>query len=54
LLAVVIGLLISYWSWVDAQVRAVVVISSVLDASKPLAEIHASRKRVSLGTPRSS
>ena len=31
LLAVVIGLLISYWSWVDAQVRAVVVISSVLD-----------------------
>src|SRR5918996_4146375 len=32
LLAVVIGLLISCWSWVDAQVRAVVVISSVLDA----------------------
>jgi pimeloyl-ACP methyl ester carboxylesterase len=32
LLAVVIGLLISYWSWVDAQVRAVMVISSVLDA----------------------
>ena len=32
LLAVVIGLLISYWSWVDAQARAVVVISSVLDA----------------------
>src|SRR5918998_3161719 len=32
LLAVLIGLLISYWSWVDAQVRAVVVISSVLDA----------------------
>ena len=31
-LAVVIGLLISYWSWVDAQARAVVVISSVLDA----------------------
>jgi dienelactone hydrolase len=28
----VIGLLISYWSWVDAQARAVVVISSVLDA----------------------
>src|SRR5215211_7318342 len=32
LLAVVIGLSISYWSWVDAQARAVVVISSVLDA----------------------
>jgi pimeloyl-ACP methyl ester carboxylesterase len=32
LLAVLIGLLISYWSWVDAQVRGVVVISSVLDA----------------------
>jgi pimeloyl-ACP methyl ester carboxylesterase len=32
LLAVAIGLSISYWSWVDAQARAVVVISSVLDA----------------------
>src|SRR3712207_5194245 len=32
LLAVMIGLLVSYWSWVDAQARAVVVISSVLDA----------------------
>ena len=32
LLAVLIGLLVSYWSWVDAQARAVVVISSVLDA----------------------
>ena len=32
LLAVVIGLCISYWSWVDAQARAVMVISSVLDA----------------------
>src|SRR5215210_6917495 len=31
LLAVVIGLSISYWSWVDAQARALVVISSVLD-----------------------
>ena len=31
LLAVVIGSFISYWSWVDAQARAVVVISSVLD-----------------------
>jgi len=31
MLAVAIGLSISYWSWVDAQVRAVVVISSVLD-----------------------
>jgi pimeloyl-ACP methyl ester carboxylesterase len=30
-LAVVIGLSISYWSWIDAQARAVVVISSVLD-----------------------
>ena len=32
LLAVAIGLSISYWWWVDAQARAVVVISSVLDA----------------------
>jgi pimeloyl-ACP methyl ester carboxylesterase len=32
LLAVLIGLLVSYWSWVDAQARAVMVISSVLDA----------------------
>jgi pimeloyl-ACP methyl ester carboxylesterase len=32
MLAVVIGLLVSYWSWVDAQVRAAVVISSVLEA----------------------
>ena len=32
LLTVLIGLLVSYWSWVDAQARAVVVISSVLDA----------------------
>jgi pimeloyl-ACP methyl ester carboxylesterase len=31
-LAVLIGLLVSYWSWVDAQVRAAVVISSVLEA----------------------
>jgi pimeloyl-ACP methyl ester carboxylesterase len=32
LLAVLIGLLVSYWSWVDAQARSVVVISSVLNA----------------------
>jgi pimeloyl-ACP methyl ester carboxylesterase len=32
LLAVVIGLSVSYWSWVDAQARAVVVITSVLEA----------------------
>jgi dienelactone hydrolase len=32
LLAGLIGLTISFWSWVDAQARAVVVISSVLDA----------------------
>jgi pimeloyl-ACP methyl ester carboxylesterase len=32
MLAVLIGLLVSYWSWVDAQARAVMVISSVLDA----------------------
>ena len=32
LLVVVIGLSIYYWSWVDAQARAAVVISSVLDA----------------------
>ena len=31
LLAVVVGLSIIYWSWVDAQARAIVVISSVLD-----------------------
>lgn len=30
-LAVLVGLTISYWSWVDAQARAVVVISSFLD-----------------------
>jgi pimeloyl-ACP methyl ester carboxylesterase len=32
MLAVLIGMLVSYWSWVDAQVRAAVVISSVLEA----------------------
>lgn len=32
LLAVLVGLVAAYWSWVDAQARAVVVISSVLDA----------------------
>ena len=32
LLAVVFGLCIAYWSWVDAQARAIVVISSILDA----------------------
>jgi hypothetical protein len=32
LVAVLVGLTISFWSWVDAQARAVVVISSVLDA----------------------
>ena len=32
LLAAVLGLTLSFWSWVDAQARAVVVISSVLDA----------------------
>jgi pimeloyl-ACP methyl ester carboxylesterase len=32
LVAVLIGLLVSYWSWVDAQARSVVVISSVLNA----------------------
>jgi pimeloyl-ACP methyl ester carboxylesterase len=32
LLAAMIGLLIAYWSWVDAQARAVVVISSILEA----------------------
>jgi acetyl esterase/lipase len=32
LLALLVGLGVSYWSWVDAQARAVVVISSVLDA----------------------
>jgi pimeloyl-ACP methyl ester carboxylesterase len=31
LLAVLIGLTVSFWSWVDAQARAVVVITSVLD-----------------------
>jgi pimeloyl-ACP methyl ester carboxylesterase len=32
LLAVLLGLTVSFWSWVDAQARAVVVMSSVLDA----------------------
>ena len=32
LLAAVLGLTLTFWSWVDAQARAVVVISSVLDA----------------------
>ena len=32
LLALLVGLAVAYWSWVDAQARAVVVISSVLDA----------------------
>jgi pimeloyl-ACP methyl ester carboxylesterase len=32
MLAAVLGLTLSFWSWVDAQARAVVVISSVLDA----------------------
>jgi len=40
LLALAIGLSISYWSWVDAQARAVVVIFSVLDTPvlKPAVE----------------
>jgi pimeloyl-ACP methyl ester carboxylesterase len=40
LVAVLIGLLVSYWSWVDAQARSVVVISSVLNAPvlTPVAE----------------
>jgi hypothetical protein len=28
--AILVGLVIAYWSWVDAQARAVVVISTVL------------------------
>ena len=32
LLAVLAGILLVFWSWVDAQVRAVVVVSSVIDA----------------------
>ena len=31
LLAVLAGVTVSFWSWVDAQARAVVVISSVLE-----------------------
>jgi acetyl esterase/lipase len=31
-LAALVGLVVSFWSWVDAQARAAVVISSVLDA----------------------
>ncbi len=31
-IAALVGLVVSFWSWVDAQVRAAVVISSVLDA----------------------
>jgi pimeloyl-ACP methyl ester carboxylesterase len=49
LLAVVIGLLVSYWSWVDAQARAVVVISSFLDAPVLTPAVEAAG-----GDPRSS
>ena len=41
LLAVVVGLSISYWSWVDAQARALVVISSVLDTPVLTAAVEA-------------
>jgi hypothetical protein len=34
LVAIVVGLAITNWSWVDAQAQAVVVISSVLDAPR--------------------
>ncbi len=39
-LAVLIGLTVAFWSWVDAQARALVLISSVLDAPvvTPVAE----------------
>ena len=49
LLAGLIGLTISFWSWVDAQARAVVVISSVLDAP-----VLAPAVRATSGDPRLS
>ena len=49
LLATLIGLTASFWSWVDAQARAVVVISSVLDAP-----VLTSAVRATSGEPRLS
>ena len=49
LLAALLGLTFSFWSWVDAQARAVVVISSVLDAPVLTPAI-----RVTSGEPRLS
>lgn len=52
LLATVVGVLFVFWSWVDAQARAVVVISSVLDAPAltPAAEAVSGEPRSEDGT----
>lgn len=51
-LAVLVGVLAVFWSWVDAQARAVVVISSVLDAPvlTPAAEAVSGEPRFADGT----
>ncbi len=49
LLAALLGLTVSFWSWVDAQARAVVVISSVLDTPVLTPAV-----RVTSGEPRLS
>lgn len=50
-LAVLVGLVVASWSWIDAQARAVVVISSVLDAPvlTPAAEAMSGEPRFSDG-----
>src|ERR671917_2363734 len=52
LLATLLGLTVSFWSWVDAQARAVVVISSVLDVPvvTPAAEAVSGEPRPEDGT----
>ncbi len=51
-LAIIVGVLAVFWSWVDAQARAVVVISSVLDAPvlTPAAEAVSGEPRFADGT----
>jgi pimeloyl-ACP methyl ester carboxylesterase len=52
LMAVLVGVLLVFWSWVDAQARAVVVISSVLDVPvvTPAAEAVSGEPRPEDGT----
>ncbi|QIN81333.1 alpha/beta fold hydrolase [Rubrobacter tropicus] len=49
LLAMLLGILFVFWSWVDAQARAVVVVSSVVDAAviTPVAEAVSGEPRFS-------